>query len=73
MIDAMLGLGLVVHSHIGFDAARVDYLHPRKFAILGPIVKWSLRAFSVGAAYGVYEFNTNDIGLCELIAKVWHA
>ena len=58
---------------------------------MGPIVKWGLRAATGTAVYGVYMFNTNDIGtsisrrrcdavlmacstgLCELIARVWHA
>lgn len=73
VIDGLLGLTLVVHSHIGFDSCRVDYVHERKFPALGPIVKWGLRAVTAGALVGVYQFNTNDIGLTELIAKVWHA
>ncbi|KAL1749194.1 CybS-domain-containing protein [Schizophyllum fasciatum] len=73
VVDGLLGLTLVVHSHIGFDSSRVDYLHPRKFPTLGPIVKWGLRAATAGVLVGVYQFNTNDIGLTELIAKVWHA
>ncbi|KAI5118925.1 hypothetical protein M0805_003749 [Coniferiporia weirii] len=72
-IDALLGLSLIMHSHIGFESSRIDYLHPRKFPILGPITKWSLRALTGGAVYGVFMFNTNDIGLCELITRVWHA
>ncbi|KAL1707353.1 CybS-domain-containing protein [Schizophyllum commune] len=73
VIDGLLGLTLVIHSHIGFDSCRVDYLHPRKFPTLGPIVTWGLRAATAGVLVGVYQFNTNDIGLTELIAKVWHA
>ncbi|KZT03108.1 mitochondrial inner membrane protein [Laetiporus sulphureus 93-53] len=73
LLDGLLGITLVMHNHIGFDAALVDYLHPRKFPILGPTVSWILRATTVGVLVGVYQFNTNDIGLTELIAKVWHA
>ncbi|KAH8107476.1 mitochondrial inner membrane protein [Phellopilus nigrolimitatus] len=73
LIDAVLGVSLVIHSHIGFESIRIDYLHPRKFPVLGPIAKWSIRALTAGATYGVFMFNTNDIGLCELITRVWHA
>ena len=53
----------VAFSHLqGFDAILVDYLHERKFPILGSISTWLLRLFSVGTLYGLYEFNTNDIG-----------
>ncbi|KAJ4490377.1 mitochondrial inner membrane protein [Lentinula aciculospora] len=73
LLDGILGLSLIIHSHIGFDSSVVDYLHPRKFPVFGPTVKWTLRAATVGTMVGVYQFNTNDIGLTELIAKVWTA
>ncbi|RDX54616.1 mitochondrial inner membrane protein [Lentinus brumalis] len=73
IIDGLLGVSLVMHSHIGFDSIVVDYLHPRKFPVLGRIVTWTLRATTVGVLVGIYQFNTNDIGLTELIAKAWHA
>ncbi|KAF7296560.1 Succinate dehydrogenase [ubiquinone] cytochrome b small subunit [Mycena chlorophos] len=73
VVDGLLGVSLIVHSHIGFDAMLVDYVHPRKFPVIGRIGTWALRATTVGVLVGVYEFNTNDVGLTELISKVWHA
>ena len=81
VLDGLLGISLVMHSHIGvdhvqtvldtvhysslgaqFDAILVDYLHKRKFPVLGPLTTWTLRAATVGVLVGVYQFNTNDIG-----------
>ena len=81
VLDGLLGISLVMHSHLGvghvrtvlgtvrhsslgpqFDALLVDYLHQRKFPILGPLTTWTLRAATVGVLVGVYQFNTNDIG-----------
>ncbi|KAG2111584.1 SDHD, membrane anchor subunit of succinate dehydrogenase [Suillus discolor] len=73
VLDGLLGLSLVMHSHIGFDSMVVDYVHKRKFPIIGPILTWTLRTATVGVLVGVYQFNANDIGLTELIAKVWTA
>ncbi|KAF9267595.1 hypothetical protein L218DRAFT_855355 [Marasmius fiardii PR-910] len=73
ILDGVLGISLIIHSHIGFDSMLVDYVHKRKFPILGPIATWTLRAATVGTMVGIYQFNTNDIGLTELIAKVWTA
>ncbi|KAF5392779.1 hypothetical protein D9757_001014 [Collybiopsis confluens] len=73
ILDGIIGLSLIIHSHIGLDSSVVDYLHPRKFPILGPVTKWTLRTATVATMVGVYQFNTNDIGLTELIAKVWTA
>ncbi|KAG5644531.1 hypothetical protein DXG03_008185 [Asterophora parasitica] len=63
IVDGLLGISLIVHSHIGFDALLVDYVHKRKFPILGPLSSWALRATTVGVLVGVYQFNTNDIGV----------
>lgn len=62
VVDGLLGLSLVVHSHIGFDACFEDYLHPRKFPVIGNIAKWGLRVVTTGALVGVYAFNTQDVG-----------
>jgi succinate dehydrogenase (ubiquinone) membrane anchor subunit len=37
------------------------------------VVKWLLRFATLGTLYGVYEFNTNDIGLTELVKRLWTA
>lgn len=55
----------------GFDSCLVDYLHPRKFPTLGPIMKWTLRVLTGGALYGLYEFNTNDIGRSPDTTVLW--
>ncbi|KIK61332.1 hypothetical protein GYMLUDRAFT_42916 [Collybiopsis luxurians FD-317 M1] len=73
ILDGILGLCLVIHSHFGLDSVVVDYLHARKWPILGPVTKWTLRTATVATMIGVYQFNTNDIGLAELIARVWTA
>lgn len=72
-MDGILAVSLIVHTHIGFDACVVDYVHPRKFPVLGPITRWLLRAATGLSVWGVYEFNTNDIGLTELVRRAWTA
>lgn len=57
-------LGFVLRQ---FDAALTDYLHKRKFPILGPLFTWLLRFSTAGALVGVYQFNTNDVGTCPRI------
>jgi hypothetical protein len=46
-----------------FDTILVDYVHKRKFPKLGPLLTWTLRVTSFAVGVGVYQFNTNDIGL----------
>ncbi|RXW20050.1 hypothetical protein EST38_g5815 [Candolleomyces aberdarensis] len=73
IVDNLLGLSLVIHSHLGFNQAVVDYLHTRKFPVIGRIATWGLRTLTAATLIGVYQFNANNIGLTELIAKVWTA
>ncbi|GAA5978243.1 hypothetical protein JCM11641_001146 [Rhodosporidiobolus odoratus] len=73
VIDGVLCTALVAHSHMGFDQILTDYLHPRKFPVLGVIATWLLRLATTGVLIGVYQFETNDIGLTELIKKAWRA
>ncbi|WVN88995.1 uncharacterized protein L203_104211 [Cryptococcus depauperatus CBS 7841] len=73
IMDGILAISLIIHSHIGFDSCIVDYVHPRKFPVLGPIARWALRITTGLTVWGVYEFNTNDIGLTELVRRAWTA
>ena len=45
-----------------FDQACIDYLHERKFPIFGVVMKWGLRATTLGVLAGFYQFNTEDVG-----------
>ncbi|WFD15341.1 membrane anchor subunit of succinate dehydrogenase, Sdh4 [Malassezia arunalokei] len=73
MVDASLSVALLLHSHMGFEQVLIDYVEKRKFPKTGPIAKWILRAATLTAAVGLYEFNTNDIGITELVARLWTA
>ncbi|KAH9815565.1 CybS-domain-containing protein [Melampsora americana] len=73
LLDGVLGVALIMHSHLGFDQILIDYLHDRKFPWIGPIARWTVRALTCGVLVGVYQFNTHDIGLTELIRKMWKA
>ncbi|BGP55430.1 membrane anchor subunit of succinate dehydrogenase, Sdh4 [Rhodotorula sphaerocarpa] len=73
VLDGVLCTAIVAHTHMGFDNILTDYLHPRKFPVLGRIMAWGLRLATAGVLIGVYQFETNDIGLTELLKKMWHA
>lgn len=60
--DGLLAGLLVIHSQLGFDQILTDYVHKRKFPVIGPIAKWGVRSATVLALVGLYQFNTNDIG-----------
>ncbi|RKP11598.1 CybS-domain-containing protein, partial [Piptocephalis cylindrospora] len=69
--DLILGVLMPLHCHVGFDACIVDYLPERKSPKLYKFSLWALRLSTIGVLYGCYEFNTNDIGLTELVTRAW--
>ncbi|BFZ64053.1 membrane anchor subunit of succinate dehydrogenase, Sdh4 [Saitoella coloradoensis] len=73
VMDAVLCSALVIHSHIGFDACVTDYIPERKYKKLAPLATWALRGATATVLYGLYQFETNDVGLVEGIKKVWTA
>ncbi|SCV67800.1 BQ2448_5411 [Microbotryum intermedium] len=80
ILDGVLAVAIVAHSHMdesrlikGLDQVLIDYVHPNKFPVIGTISKWLVRFATGGVLVGVYQFNTNDIGLTELVKKTWHA
>ena len=71
IVDLTLGVVLPLHCHIGFDSILVDYLHPRKYPIIGKVTPWVLRLLTLGTMYGLWQFNTNDVGITEGVKRLW--
>ncbi|KAF2454619.1 CybS-domain-containing protein [Lineolata rhizophorae] len=73
VIDAALCATIIIHSHIGFDAMITDYLPKKRVPKTRKLFEWGLRAGTLVVAVGLYEFETNDVGLTEAISRIWHA
>ncbi|EEP77984.1 succinate dehydrogenase cytochrome b small subunit [Uncinocarpus reesii 1704] len=71
--DAILCGALVLHSHIGFQALIVDYLPARRVPKTRALCVWALRLATLTVAVGLYEFETNDVGITEAIKRIWKA
>ncbi|THC97790.1 hypothetical protein EYZ11_002706 [Aspergillus tanneri] len=73
VMDAVLCSLIVVHSHIGFQACIIDYFPGRRVPKTLTFLNWLLRGFTLTTAVGLYEFETNDVGITEAIKRVWKA
>jgi succinate dehydrogenase (ubiquinone) membrane anchor subunit len=73
VLDATLGSLLIVHSHIGFESCIIDYIPKRNSKTLHNLARYALYSGSALALIGLYEFETNDVGLSETLRKVWNA
>lgn len=73
MTDAILCATILIHSHIGFTSCIVDYLPPKRIPKTRKLFDWGLKAATVVVGVGLYEFETNDVGLTEAIHRIWTA
>lgn len=73
VMDSVLCGVLVLHCHTGFQSIITDYVPPRRLPNMAWLFKWGLRAATLTTAFGLYEFETNDVGLTEGIKRIWKA
>lgn len=71
--DAILCGAILIHSHIGFESMVIDYIPNKKYPKLRVLFWWGLRTATLLVAVGLYEFETNDVGVTEAIKRIWTA
>ncbi|KAI1459917.1 CybS-domain-containing protein [Annulohypoxylon moriforme] len=72
-LDAILCSLLLVHCHLGFQSVLIDYIPTSKYPKSRKASIWLLNAATVLVGVGLYEFETNDVGLTEAVKRVWKA
>ncbi|KAM0795588.1 CybS-domain-containing protein [Usnea florida] len=73
IMDAILCATIVIHSHIGFQSCIIDYIPSKRLPRTRAFFWWGLRAATLTVAVGLYEFETNDVGLTEAVKRTWTA
>jgi len=71
VLDAVFCTTLLLHSHIGFEACIIDYFPEQRVPRFHSFLVWLLRGGTILAGVGLYEFETNDVGLTGAVAKIW--
>jgi succinate dehydrogenase (ubiquinone) membrane anchor subunit len=72
-MDAILCGSILIHSHIGFESVIIDYIPPKRLPNARLLFWWGLRLATVVVGVGLYEFETNDVGVTEAIKRIWIA
>jgi succinate dehydrogenase (ubiquinone) membrane anchor subunit len=71
--DAILCGAVLLHSHMGFQQVVIDYIPQKGWPVLRKIFWWGLNLATLTVGVGLYEFETNDVGVTEAIKRVWKA
>ena len=69
--DVALGFVLPIHAHLGIQQVFRDYIHKRKFPIIGRVASGSLFLATALVAIGLFELNLTDIGIGETVRRLW--
>lgn len=72
-MDAVFCAAILIHSHIGFESIVIDYVPKKRLPKTRFVFWWGLRAATVLVGVGLYEFETNDVGVTEAIKRIWKA
>ncbi|KAI2604037.1 CybS-domain-containing protein [Hypoxylon fragiforme] len=72
-LDAILCSLLLVHCHLGIQSVIVDYVPTREYPKSRKASMWLLNSATILVGIGLYEFETNDVGLTEAVKRIWKA
>ena len=72
-LDAILCGTLLIHSHMGFQQVVIDYIPQKGWPKLRKGAMWLLNLVTLTVGVGLYEFETNDVGITEGVKRVWTA
>ncbi|KND91123.1 Succinate dehydrogenase [ubiquinone] cytochrome b small subunit, mitochondrial [Tolypocladium ophioglossoides CBS 100239] len=72
-MDAIFCSAVLLHSHMGFQQCIIDYVPKKQYPGLRKFTWWALNLATLTVGVGLYEFETNDVGVTEAIKRVWKA
>lgn len=72
-MDAVLCATILIHSHIGFESMITDYIPNKRLPKTRKTFEWLLKLATVSVGVGLYEYETNDVGVTETIKRIWKA
>lgn len=58
---------------MGFQQVIIDYIPNKGYPRLRKFSWWALNAATVTVGIGLYEFETNDVGVTEAVKRIWKA
>ena len=70
-VDHALGVMLPIHCHVGFDSIITDYVPRYKYPFSNKILFYMLYGLTGTTLYGLYKFNSEDIGLSQFLKKMY--
>ncbi|CCD24882.1 Tim18p NDAI_0E00660 [Naumovozyma dairenensis CBS 421] len=71
LLDTALATTFLIYIQYGFTSCIIEYLPKEKFHRWHNAAKYLLYSFSSLSLYGIYQLETENNGLIDLISKLW--
>ncbi|SSD59447.1 related to Succinate dehydrogenase [ubiquinone] cytochrome b small subunit, mitochondrial [Saccharomycodes ludwigii] len=71
LLDTTLSTFLLIHVNFGLKSCIIDYIPKRKFGVWHTAAIRLLQLGSILALYGIYDLETNNNGIIDLLSQLW--
>ncbi|KAG7661307.1 SDH4 [[Candida] subhashii] len=71
MIDSSMSALLLYHCFAGFQSCIIDYIPKRVYGVYHTYAMYLLTLGTGLAGYGVYQIETKEGGVSQIISKLW--
>lgn len=72
LLDGSISSLFLIYSHYGFTSLIIDYVPKKKYPKLHKTSLWSLYLASFLGMCGIYELETENNGVIDLIKRLWN-
>ncbi|KAK5075566.1 membrane anchor subunit of succinate dehydrogenase, Sdh4 [Lithohypha guttulata] len=72
-MDAIFCGAMLIHSHLGFQSIITDYVPQWRMPGVRKAFDYLLMLATLVVGIGLYEFETNDVGITEAVKRIWRA
>ncbi|RLV94294.1 Succinate dehydrogenase ubiquinone cytochrome b small subunit mitochondrial [Spathaspora sp. JA1] len=71
LLDSGMSSLLLFHCFVGFQSCIIDYIPARVYGVYHKYCIWLLMGGTAFAGYGVYQIETKDGGIANILSKIW--
>lgn len=71
MVDSSMSALLLYHCFAGFQSCIIDYIPKRVYGVYHTYAMYLLTLGTGLAGYGVYQIETKEGGVSQIISKLW--
>lgn len=73
VLSTLHTVNMYIHPTNSPRACIIDYFPKKRVPLVRSAAMWALRIGTLTLGVALYSFETNDVGITEAVARLWHA